>query len=77
MARVRISHRYCKGCGLCVMYCNRGVLAMPEETGPKGVQVPAVIEGMECRACMRCVLMCPDAAIEIESDEAVCPEKDA
>ena len=77
MARIRIIRQYCKGCGLCIAYCNRGVLAMPEEAGPKGVQVPEVIDEAKCRACMRCVLMCPDAAIEIECDEVVCPEKDA
>lgn len=75
MAKIRIIRRFCKGCELCVTYCNQGVLAMPEEVGPKGVRVPVIVDATACKACMRCVLMCPDAAIEIASEEPACPKK--
>ncbi len=54
---VRIS--WCKGCGLCVDYCARGVLKMD------GV-VPVVVDAEKCTRCMQCEAICPDFAIEVK-----------
>jgi 2-oxoglutarate ferredoxin oxidoreductase subunit delta len=54
--QVRVS--WCKGCGLCVDYCNRGVLVMKEE-------LPVVVAAEKCTRCMLCEAICPDFAIAV------------
>src|SRR5262245_22770354 len=43
---VKVKVSWCKGCGLCVAYCNRGVLEM------KGV-LPAVLHAEKCSRCLQ------------------------
>jgi 2-oxoglutarate ferredoxin oxidoreductase subunit delta len=54
---VRVS--WCKGCGLCVDYCSRGVIKMD------GV-LPVVVDAEKCTRCMQCEAICPDFAIEVK-----------
>ena len=72
MTSVRVIRRYCKGCGLCVAFCEQGVLSMSDKVGPKGFKNVEVTYPGECTGCGRCALMCPDAAIEIVSGQG-CP----
>lgn len=66
MAIVRIHAEYCKGCRLCIEVCPRHKLALADVLNELGIQpVEVVADSAECTACMSCVLMCPDAAIEI------------
>jgi 2-oxoglutarate ferredoxin oxidoreductase subunit delta len=53
---------WCKACGLCVEYCNRGVLKM-EGT------LPQVINAERCNWCLMCEHMCPDFALEVKEKE--------
>jgi 2-oxoglutarate ferredoxin oxidoreductase subunit delta len=62
---VRVLSRYCKGCGLCVEFCRQGKLTIQEKPNRQGIRVAAVKADVECTGCMRCALMCPDAAIEL------------
>ncbi len=59
---IRVKVSWCKGCGLCVEYCNRGVLQMD------GV-VPKVVAAEQCTRCMQCEAICPDFAIEVRDGE--------
>jgi len=57
-AAIEIKVSWCKGCGLCVDYCNLGVLEM---NGPR----PQVVKLEKCTRCMQCEVICPDFAIRV------------
>jgi 2-oxoglutarate ferredoxin oxidoreductase subunit delta len=54
--QVRVS--WCKGCGLCVDYCNLGVLEMDGA-------LPRVVDAEKCSRCLLCEAICPDFAIRV------------
>jgi 2-oxoglutarate ferredoxin oxidoreductase subunit delta len=58
---------WCKGCGLCVEYCNRGVLEM------NGV-LPKVVNAEKCTRCLQCEVICPDFAIEVREGQVALVE---
>lgn len=58
VTEIRIDHRRCKGCEICVAFCPRDVLALHEQKSVV-VNLPA------CIACELCVLRCPDFAVEL------------
>jgi 2-oxoglutarate ferredoxin oxidoreductase subunit delta len=55
---IQIKVSWCKGCGLCVDYCNRGVLEMKDA-------LPIVVNAERCSRCMLCEAICPDFAITV------------
>jgi 2-oxoglutarate ferredoxin oxidoreductase subunit delta len=59
-----IRNEWCKGCGLCVAFCPRGVLAL--NMSKVDVQYPE-----NCIRCGLCQQICPDYAIYVRgnSDE--------
>ncbi len=61
--QVHIVVERCKGCGFCVEYCPKEVLAMSEEFNRKGYHPPKVVKPEECVNCNLCEMICPDFAI--------------
>jgi 2-oxoglutarate ferredoxin oxidoreductase subunit delta len=59
--RIEVRLSWCKGCGLCVAYCNRGVLEMRSV-------LPAVVHAEKCSRCLQCEAICPDFAIRVLED---------
>ena len=57
-----IREGWCKGCGICVAFCPKKVLAL------QGGKVKAVTPD-DCIGCRMCELRCPDFAIEIHERE--------
>ncbi len=55
---IEIKVSWCKSCGLCVDYCNQGVLEMSGT-------VPKVVKLEKCTRCMQCEVICPDFAIRV------------
>jgi len=65
MGRVEVDFELCKGCGLCVDTCPRGVLVQGDRINGKGF-CPAKVEKPEdCKGCALCALMCPDVALKV------------
>ena len=64
-----IDERYCKGCGICIHFCAKQVLAIPEEVNSRGFYTPYVVNADSCTACRQCELFCPDFAIFLVEEE--------
>ena len=57
----------CKGCGLCVDACPKGVLAIAKEKiNKKGHHPVEAVKEDACTGCTFCATMCPDSVITVE-----------
>jgi len=68
---VHVLTDYCKGCGLCVEFCDQGKLYIQQQPDKRGIQPAAVRPDVECTGCLKCAVICPDAAIEVVRVEDV------
>ena len=59
-----IEESFCKGCGLCVLFCTKKCITM-EKIGTGGFPIASVSIPEECTGCGICGWMCPDMAIEV------------
>ncbi len=67
--KVRMLSQYCKGCGYCVHFCPKKVLALGSNRNAQGAFFPVLIKPEDCILCGTCARMCPDAAIELVEEE--------
>ena len=59
----------CKGCGLCVAFCSRGLLRAGDDLNSLGYH-PVEMTGMDrCNGCGSCALICPDLVIMVQKEE--------
>lgn len=67
MAKVSFNEERCKGCGLCVSACPKGIVALAKDKiNAKGYHPAGVSEQDKCIGCASCALMCPDTVITVE-----------
>ena len=67
MNRVTFKTDLCKGCGLCVSACPKGIVALDKSRlNAKGYHPAGVAEQEKCIACAMCATMCPDVVITVE-----------
>lgn len=66
MAKVTIDTSRCKGCGLCITVCPKGIIALSEEINEKGYNPAKITNQDACIACAFCATMCPDTVITVE-----------
>jgi 2-oxoglutarate ferredoxin oxidoreductase subunit delta len=56
----------CKGCGLCVSVCPKGILRMDRTvTNIKGYHPAGIVDQGACIACGNCARICPDSVITV------------
>ena len=65
--KVSVNSERCKGCGYCVEFCPREVLAMSKELSPKGYYLVEVADESKCLGCGLCEILCPEFAIKLLS----------
>ena len=61
MHQVQINEEWCKGCGICVAFCPKQVLALDNQDKARAEKPDA------CIGCALCALRCPDLAIDVIS----------
>ncbi len=67
MRNVIVNEERCKGCGLCVSACVKGLLSISrDKMNGKGYRPAEMTENEKCVGCAFCAAVCPDAAICIE-----------
>ena len=67
MAKVTFQTDRCKGCGLCVSACPKGLLALSKDKiNQKGHHPAEITDQEKCVGCAFCATMCPDCIIEVE-----------
>lgn len=67
MAKVTFNSDLCKGCGLCVEACPKGLLFIDGATlNFKGYNIAAISDQSACIGCAFCAKMCPDCVIKVE-----------
>ena len=64
MNKAKVVANSCKGCGFCIKFCPKNIIAMGTARNAKGHFYPTIVED-ECIGCGTCALVCPEAAIEI------------
>lgn len=63
--KIVVNIERCKGCGLCVIACDRKILSMSKKLNKKGLHFVEWKDLKDCKSCTMCAIICPEAAIEI------------
>ena len=67
MAKLTFDTNRCKGCGLCVEACPKGLLAIArDKINQKGHHPAETTDQEKCAGCAFCAMMCPDCVIKVE-----------
>lgn len=67
MAKVTFRTDLCKGCGLCVNACPKGILQIDtSKINSKGYSPAVMTDQDKCIGCAFCATMCPDCIIKVE-----------
>lgn len=65
LGEIHIIENRCKGCGFCIRFCPKNVLAEGEHYNEKGYHPPVVKDADACIYCETCMHICPDFAISV------------
>ncbi len=63
LGQVHVIEDRCKGCGYCIEYCPRKILAPSSRFNRKGYHPPEVLRAHDCVNCHYCEIICPEFAI--------------
>jgi 2-oxoglutarate ferredoxin oxidoreductase subunit delta len=62
--KIIIDIERCKGCGLCVTACPKGIIIISDKSNKNGF-FPAQVVNSDCTGCAMCAIICPEAIIEV------------
>ncbi|MDD2751674.1 MAG: 4Fe-4S binding protein [Candidatus Omnitrophica bacterium] len=65
MAKIKINREKCKGCLLCISFCQKGAIIVDPALNKRGVKPVKFKENSQCLGCTMCALVCPDCCIEV------------
>ena len=67
VSSIKINKERCKGCGLCAMYCPKGLIQLSKDLNKRGVYFAEFkkVKGIDCVGCTFCAVICPDVCIEV------------
>jgi 2-oxoglutarate ferredoxin oxidoreductase subunit delta len=65
MGMIKFRKERCKGCGLCVMACPKGLLAVSQKMNRSGYPIAGIQDQEPCTGCALCAEMCPDVVITV------------
>jgi 2-oxoglutarate ferredoxin oxidoreductase subunit delta len=68
MAKIYIDKEICKGCGLCIHFCPKGVFELSEKRNKKGHNFSEAVHPEKCILCKNCEINCPDLAIYVSEE---------
>ena len=67
MPKLTFKEELCKGCGLCVNACPKGILQLSKtKLNSKGHTPVEQTEPEKFIGCAFCAMMCPDCVIKVE-----------
>lgn len=67
MAKITVNETICKGCGMCVLACPKGLMMLSKtRINSKGYHPAEMTDEEACIGCKSCAIMCPDVAITVE-----------
>lgn len=69
MTKFVLKQDTCKGCGLCVRACPKGLLQLGSNVNASGAKYVEITDEDSCISCACCALNCPDMAISIYKEE--------
>jgi len=67
---VHVIPERCKGCGICIDFCPRDVLAEAGGFNRRGYRFPEARTADLCVECRLCELLCPEFAIYVTAGKA-------
>lgn len=62
---IQIDTERCKGCGLCVGACPRGIVSLSPTVNRMGYHFAVQTDWESCNGCSCCGITCPDACITV------------
>jgi 2-oxoglutarate ferredoxin oxidoreductase subunit delta len=65
MGKIKLRKERCKGCGLCVMACPKGLLMVSGKINRSGYPIVSIQDQEPCTGCALCAEMCPDVVIMV------------
>lgn len=65
MGKIEIHKDKCKGCGLCIIYCPKKLIAEDATLNKRGIKAAKFNGSNECSGCCFCAIICPDNCIAV------------
>lgn len=69
VGKIYIDENLCAGCGICIEFCPKKVLARSGKRSLGGIHLVRIENSAACTHCRLCELYCSSFAISVEGEE--------